>query len=163
MNSQRIICDETQSLPPAKTLSIVISPSKINYPTCPHCEMMFVKEFDLNTHLNIEQSDQCINSNSQVGLACKECCLSFDSSKDYMKHHAKVHENKYEYSKCPQCPKKFKNKHAARFHIKQVHHKVTRENCPSCGKEFYSKYLIPKHLLKCSKGKLKNFKMSLDN
>jgi uncharacterized C2H2 Zn-finger protein len=163
MNAPSTIRDEAQPLPPVKTLSIVVFPRKKNYPTCPHCEVMFMKEIDLKTHLENDQWEQYIHSNFQGCLACEECCLFFDSSKGYMQHYGKVHETKYKYSKCSQCPKKFKNKYAVKFHMKQVHQKTTRESCPSCGKEFYNKYLIPKHLLKCSKGKFENIKSSIAN
>ena len=143
------------SLPSVIIPNLVNYPRKKEYPTCPHCSLIFSKEGELKLHLTEEQWVKYMDQKFGSNLRCEQCCLFFDTNKGYMQHIGKIHEKKYKYTKCSLCVKKFKNKYAVKFHMKQVHQRATREQCPCCGKDVYNKYLLPKHLLKCEKNALR--------
>lgn len=156
MLAQPMVKEIEPLLPSPIQVSLISCPRKKAYPTCPLCNLVFMKEIDLKNHLEPDQWLRHQEKNFGNSLKCEECCLFFDTNKGYMQHNGKVHDTKYKYSKCPQCDKKFKNKYAVKFHLKQVHERSTRDKCPHCGKDFYNKYLIPQHLAKCSSAMMRN-------
>ena len=136
-------------LPPPPAINLIGNPRQTPYPECSKCGLIFKKEIDLRKHLEVESWNAYVEGKFKDHNKCEDCCVFFKTSKAYMQHLGKVHNNGNKSSICQVCGKCFKSKHAVKFHIKQVHEKSTRTNCPLCGKQFYSKYLIPPHMLKC--------------
>lgn len=106
---------------------------------CPHCPLIFDKQYDLDSHL-IDHSP----CNQHV---CSSCNIGFSTSTLLIKHLKDLHPNTA--STCPRCNATFINQEKLQFHIEQRHKRgkkkvhqvvdkdqVTPEGvmCMECGK-----------------------------